>query len=232
MTGLAEGAALLGALQLGDSFFPSGLYTQSHGLERLIEGGLKGEAALEPLLHSYLRAAAGPGDVLAARLVAQASLAGDAALVAAVDERLEATKLSLEGREASRRCGGRIVELASGLFGGAALHTHAVRVAQGCAPGHQAVAMALAGAASGLDENAVALVEAHTFAVSLISAAVRLGSIDHIAAQRLLLRARPVMLAAVAEGAGRGVEDLGGFAPAIELAQFQHRYAVMHMFVS
>src|SRR6266508_4222702 len=95
---------LLAALQLADSFFPSGMYTQSHGLESFVAAGATGAARLEPLLHSYILHAAAPGDALAARWAARAAAARDLDLVAAVDARLEATKLSAEGRVASRRC--------------------------------------------------------------------------------------------------------------------------------
>jgi urease accessory protein len=228
----ADASMLLGAFQLADSFFPSGMFTQSHGLERFVERGLAGEAALEPLLHGYLLHAAAPGEALAARWVARAAISGDLDLAAAVDERLEATRLSPEGRLASRRCGGRVLALAVELFGGALLPAYERRVTAGHAPGHQAVALALAAAAAGLDEEAAVLVELHSYAVSLVSAAVRLGAIDHVAAQRLLLRARPVLAAAAASGVATPWQDIGGFAPQIELMQLQHRYADAHMFVS
>lgn len=229
---MSAAPAFLAALQLADSFFPSGMFTQSHGLERFVERGLAGEGALEPLLHSYLLHAAAPGEALAARWVARAAGAGDLGLVAAVDERLEATRLAPEGRLASRRCGGRVLALGAELLGGPLLPAYAQRVAAGQAPGHQAVALALVGVASGLDEEAAVLVELHSYAVSLVSAAVRLGAIDHVAAQRLLLRARPVLVRAAALGAPMPWEELGGFAPQIELMQLQHRYADAHMFVS
>jgi urease accessory protein len=225
-------ASLLGAFQLADSFFPSGMYTQSHGLERFVALGLLGEERIEPLLHSYMLQVAAPGDALAARWVARAAADSDLNLIAAIDRRLEATKLAPEGRLASRRCGGRLLLLGAELFGGPLLMAYAQRVAEGRAPGHQALALALAAAASGLGEESAVLVELHSFAVSLISAAVRLGAIDFIAGQRLLLRARPVLLEAAAVGVAMPWADIGGFAPQIELMQFQHRYADMHMFVS
>jgi urease accessory protein len=221
---------LLATLQLADSFFPTGMFTQSHGLESFVAAGVTSAAQLEPLLHSYLLHIAASGDALAARWVARA--AGDLDLVAQIDERLEATKLSSEGRLVSRRCGGRVLLLGADVFGGAGLREYAARVAAGHAHGHQAVALALVAAAAGLEEGASVAVELHSFAVSLVGAAVRLGAIDHTAAQRLLLRARPIMATAADAGAQMDWRDIGGFAPQIELMQFQHAYAQMHMFVS
>jgi urease accessory protein len=223
---------LLAVLQLADSFFPSGLYTQSHGLESFAASGMAGAGQLEPLLHTYLLHVAGPGDALAARWVVRAMAGDDLDLVAAIDARLEATRLTQEGRLASRRCGGRILLLGADLFESAALRQYAERVAAGQAPGHQAVAMALLAATAGLGEGMAVLVELHTFAVSLIGAAIRLGMIDHVAGQRLLLRARPVLAAAAAEGTTLHWRDLSGFAPQIEIMQFRHAHADVHMFVS
>src|SRR4051794_25765250 len=110
---------LIAALQLADSFFPTGMFTQSHGLESFVAAGCAGAARLEPLLHSYLLHLAAPGDALAARWAVRAAVAGDLELVARVDARLEATKLAPEGRVVSRRCGGRVLLLGAEVFGGA-----------------------------------------------------------------------------------------------------------------
>jgi urease accessory protein len=152
--------------------------------------------------------------------------------VAQIDERLEATKLAPEGRLVSRRCGGRVLLLGADIFGGGLPGAYAARVRSGGAHGHQAVALALLAAAAGLDEAAAVAIELHSFAVSLISAAVRLGALDHATAQRLLLRASPVLAEAAAAGAASDWRDIGGFAPWVELMQFQHAYTELHMFVS
>jgi urease accessory protein len=223
---------LLAALQLADSFFPSGMYTQSHGLERFIELGLRGEAQLGPLLHAYLLHVSGPADALAARLACRAAQATDLQSVAAVDARLEAIKLAAEPRAASRRCGGRVLLLGDQLFPQSFVPAYTAEVSAGRSPGHQAVALALLAAASGLDESAAAQIELHAFSVSLLSAAVRLGALDHIGAQRLLLHARPVMAEAAARGVDGDCSMIGEFAPGIELMQLQHQWALGHMFAS
>jgi urease accessory protein len=208
------------------------MFTQSHGLEAFVAAGAAGPAAIEALLHGYLLHVAAPGDALAARWVARAGRAGDLDLVEHIDDRLEATKLAPEGRAVSRRCGGRVLLLGADIFGGELPGAYAARVSAGSARGHQAVALALLAAAAGLDEAAAVAIELHGFAVSLVSAAVRLGALDHAAAQRLLLRAGPILAQAAALGATMDWRDIGGFAPWIELMQFRHAYAELHMFVS
>jgi urease accessory protein len=229
---MMEGAALLGALQLADSFFPSGMFTQSHGLEAFVEAGLCDDDSLEPLLHSYLRASFGPCEGLAARWATRAGAAGDLALVAAVDARLEATKISAEGRATSRRCGRGVLQLAREVYGHPLLDAYAELVRSGEAPGHQAVALALAGASAGIDEETAALVELHTCAVSLLGAALRLGASDHIATQRLLRRAAPVLAQAAAAGRELHWSEMGGYAPQIDIFQLRHARSNSRLFVS
>ncbi|MCG8349276.1 MAG: hypothetical protein MI924_16025, partial [Chloroflexales bacterium] len=157
---------------------------------------------------------------------------GDLDLVAAIDARLEASKLAQEGRAVSRRCGGRILISGAELYGGECLPAYAQRVAAGQAPGHQAVALALLAVSNDLDEDTAVMIELHCFLVSLLSAAIRLTALDHMAAQRLLLRAQSVLGAALTENRTMHWQEIGGFAPQIELMQFHHVHAVMHMFVS
>lgn len=223
---------LLAMLQMGDSFFPSGMYTQSHGLERWIERGARGPARIEPLLQMYLLHVAAPAEALAARHVNRAAASGDLELVQQIDQRVEAGRLASEGRDASRRCGGRILLLGAELYPRSLLGAYAAQVRAGHAPGHQSVAMAMLAAAAGLEVEAAVLLELHTFAVSLVGAAVRLGALDHIAAQHLLVRARPLLQRAADLGRDRPWQSIGSFAPHIDVMQFQHRFADMHMFVS
>lgn len=223
---------VLAALQLGDSFFPSGLFTQSHGLERFVERGLHGPAQIEPLLHAYLLDQAGPCDALAARWAVRAAGQGDFSLVASIDARLSALKLAPEVRAASTRCGRQLLFLGAEISGRGELQRYARAAAAGERSGNQAVALALLSWAAGLDEEAAVAVELHGFAVSLVSAAIRLGACDHVSSQGMLWRARPVLEAARAHGRGRHWQQMGGFAPLIEAMQCQHAYAESHMFVS
>lgn len=225
--------SLFAALQLGDSFFPSGLYTQSHGLERFIECGQVPDAdVLEGLLHSYLLDQIGPCEALAARWVVRAAAADDLALIAAIDARLHALKLAPEVRAAAARCGRQILNLGAAISGCARVQRYRDMVNAGQAPGNQSIASALLSHAAGLDEEATVTVELHSFAVSLISAAMRLGACDHLKAQALLWRVRPIIAEARALGCERSWQAMGSFVPLIDLMQAQHTYAESHMFVS
>ncbi|NJM07797.1 urease accessory protein [Candidatus Gracilibacteria bacterium] len=223
---------MLAALQLGDSFFPSGMFTQSHGLEQFVARGLRDAAELAELLHCYLLDQAAYSDALAARWAVRAMVAADLDLLQTIDQRLTAFKLAPEARAASLRCGRQMLHLGALLSGKEELKHYADRGVGTRDLGNQAVALALLAWSAGLDEEAAVAVELHGFATSLVSAAVRLGICDHIGAQRLIWQARPVIAAAGAVGRELHWRDIGGFAPIIEQMQCRHAYAETHMFVS
>ncbi|HMO57587.1 MAG TPA: urease accessory UreF family protein, partial [Roseiflexaceae bacterium] len=148
------------------------------------------------------------------------------------EEELTAMRAAAEGRAASRRCGIRMLNLGCDLYNDDRLHRYAKHVAAGDAPGTQTIALALLGVAGGIDEEQAALIELHTVAVSLLSAAIRLGALDHMAAQQLLVAVRPLLEEAAAIGCNIDWRDMHAFAPQIEIAQFRHAAGLTHMFVS
>jgi urease accessory protein len=223
---------LLAALQFGDSFFPSGMFTQSHGLEQFLADGLCDPAALEALLHAYLLDQAAWSDALAARWAVRALSDGDLDLLQTVDQRLTAFKLAPEARTASLRCGRQLLRLGATVSGAAELNRYVALFAADPAIGNQAISLAMLNWAAGLDEEAAVAVELHSFLTSLVSAAMRLGACDHITAQRLIWHARPVLVAAADLNRTLHWREMGGFAPLIEQQQCRHAYAEMHMFVS
>ncbi|MCA9863431.1 MAG: hypothetical protein KC432_10440, partial [Thermomicrobiales bacterium] len=86
--------AFLGSLQLADSFFPSGGYTLSHGLESYAEAGLLDAGSLPAIAAGLIRASVGPSDAVALALVCRAAATGNLDVIAEIDRRLTAVKLA------------------------------------------------------------------------------------------------------------------------------------------
>lgn len=224
--------SFLASLQLADSFFPSGFYALSHGIESFAQAGLVDPSSLEALLADYLHHGIGPSDGVALACSHRAVDTEDLALVAAADLRLTAVKLSREARESSQRTGRQLLATARAVFGGDLLSAYAGRVRAGAAPGNHAVALGLA-----MAELRIPLVQAiagelYAFASSAVAAAVRLAAIDHRTAQVVLHRLAP----AIVETAGRSqngtVADIGGCTPLIDIMAMRHEAAELRLFVS
>jgi urease accessory protein len=233
MASAESGVGLLTALQLGDSFFPSGRYALSHGIERFAEfGRLKTTAQLESLLTDYVRNVIGPSDATAAAEAARAAADCDLPTIIEIDRRVWAMKLPVESALNSQRTGRSLVKMTSGLTDDATASAYAVATIKDLTPGNFAVAFGVLAAALGLEPAEVALVELYSFVTNVLGASLRLIRLDHAQAQQIILRLKPLIVDQAADAARRSYLDMWSFAPAIEIMQMQHERSHLRMFAS
>jgi urease accessory protein len=230
-TGAGLGA-FLGSLQLADSFFPSGLYTLSYGLEAFAQAGLLRPDGLEELLADYLRHGVGPADGAALACAHRAAEAGNLGLAVEADLRLTAVKLPREARESSRRTGRQLLATAGRVFGGALLPTYAGRVREGEAPGNHAVALGLTMAVLRIPRERALAGEFYAFASSAVGSAVRLAAIDHLVAQEVLHRLKAVIAELALAHAESRVQDIASCTPLIDVMAMRHERAELRLFMS
>jgi urease accessory protein len=217
-------------LQLGDSMFPSGAFSQSFGLEALVADGVVGSAgALGEVLDVHLREKLARSD-LPALLAAHAAV--ETELVCAIDRALSAVKLAREDREASERMGLRLATECARLAPSTALEQLIAAVRARRAPGNHAVALGVAGRELGLSGTETGLVACYTSAAALVSAAQRLMRLGHGRAQALLLEARPAVGAALATAESLDWRDLRPCAPQLDVAAARHQRAPARLFAS
>jgi urease accessory protein len=229
----ADLLGLLGALQLGDSFFPSGLYTLSHGLESFVQAGVVTSAEeLEGLLEDYVLSVAGPSDAVAASEAARAINSGDVDLVVEVDRLLWSMKLAHEAVVAACRTGRRLAALAADLSTLAAVGEYDTRVVAGEAPGTYAVGVGVLACAWGLQPEQAAAVELYSLVSGLLGAALRIVRMDHAQAQVILQQMRPSVAAVAARAARTSYLDMVAFAPRVDIMQMRHVEASVRLFAS
>ena len=228
-----ELTTILSMLQLGDSFFPTGLYTLSHGLETLEQTAQVASAGdLEAFIEDYITGANGPADAVAAAASLHAALIEDIQEIVEIDRHLLALKLAHEAAVASTRTGRRLLRLARDLSPSTVLHRYADAVAAGEAPGNFAVGLGVLGAGWGMAPEQVALVELYSFVSGLLGASLRLMRIDHAQTQAILRRLKPLIAHIAAEAAATSYQEMYSFAPSIEIAQMRHERAEVRLFVS
>lgn len=224
---------LLGVLQLADSFFPSGAYTLSHGLESFVQCGcVEGLQDLEALIEDYLTAVVGSADAVAAAEAARYAVAADVTTIVEIDRRLLAMKLAHEAAVSSARTGRQLLATAQGLCTHPVLERYAVQVDDGHAPGTYAVALGVFGAAWSLTATQVALVALYSFTTGLLGAALRMLRLGHVEAQDILHRLKPVLGVLAQQAAATPYEEMRTFAPAIEIMQMRHERASVRLFAS
>jgi len=228
----ASGVEFLHALQLSDSFFPSGLYTLSHGFEGFVQAWLTSKEDLEALLRDYLENVLGPADGVALSHAHRAAEERDLGRLLEVDRRLLAMKLIRETREASRRVGRRILITAIAFNPERLLVDYHGAVEAGTCPGNAAVVLGAVAAALGIARREALLIELYTFSTSLLGAAMRLIRLDHEEAQRILARLKPVMVRVAEENLDRSPSEMRAFAPLIDIMGMAHERARIRLFIS
>jgi len=233
-----RGEAFLAVLQLSDSAFPSGRYTLSHGLEAFAQSGLLAAPSppetLAELLGDFVRFAVAPSDGVAlacAHRAVEADGTVDVELVARADRRLSAVKLAREAREASTRSGRALLRTAPAAAG-STLTTYGRLIDAGDVPGNHATVLGLLDGLLGVPRLEAVAAELYAFSAGWVAAAVRLGLADHLTAQSLLRRVRPVLAAAAERAVAGDVDRIWACTPLPDVMSMRHEQAELRLFAS
>ncbi|MGI4815466.1 MAG: urease accessory protein UreF [Janthinobacterium lividum] len=184
----ARGRALLAALQQADSFFPSGAMAFSWGLEPLVRDGLIGDAAaLEIFVASQALSRWATFDQ--GILCASWQAAGCLEKWREADAWAESMTWPGAFRAGSRRLGRTLVDVHARLDAPRAQQLRAEIIA-GRAPGHLAAVQGALWQSFGIAELEARAMAAHACCTGMVSAAVRLGVVGHLDAQRILTALR------------------------------------------
>jgi urease accessory protein len=220
-------------LQAADSFYPTGAYAHSFGLEGLIQQGVIRDrttlrdflltTALPALRQTELPLAAG----------AWRALAGpDWSRIGELCRLSAALRTAREARLASENIGRQRVELLASLRAAPLALEFRRRAAENDWPGSSAVAAALEGRICGAPLDAVLAGMCHGTFTGFIAAAMKLLRLGQNGAQSLLsemLSATPILVAAAREVRE---EEIGWFNPWLDIAAARHEHADARMFIS
>ena len=226
---MADPLETLAALQLGDSFFPSGATSFSWGLETLrAEGELRGAEAVGAFVAGQIehRWATFDRPALAAAWRAR----GDLALVCDLDREVDAATLAREAREGARRIGSALLKVHAGM-GTPGAHEYLACVHTGKACGQLAVVQGFIGHAAGLTEGTASALSAYQVASGIVAAAIRMGMMGHVDAQRIL-QAQRARVAEVLASPAPPRDTLQTYAPMAEIAMMRHETGDARLFAS
>ena len=224
--------ALVGLLQIADGLFPAGAYAHSFGLETLVqEGEVRDATGVTAFLRVLLEQGAGTSDAVAVAAAVRATAEPLAAMLA-IDELLDAIKPAAELREASRQMGRQTLRVAAQLHPEAAAARLFAAVERRETPGHHALAFGCAAAAAGAGPCPAAAAFLYSTAAAVTGAALRLLPMGQLEAQRALAQLRPAIARLAEAAAGSSLDDVRGFAPALEIAAMRHARLEARLFRS
>jgi urease accessory protein len=205
---------LLDLIQIADSGFPSGSYAHSLGLEALY-----GEQEVDLEAHCRFLLSSGMSRV-ELPMVRHAYLAADALELRELDALMDVLLPVREFRMASRSVGRSFLRAVD-----------RVRPSRISAEHHAVVFGAVLNEWQ-IDFEDPLTVYAWQGLRQQLSAAQRLGKIGQSAMQDLLHRLKPAISAAVNKAALVSTEEMGSFAPMLDLAGMRHEHQHTRLFLS
>ncbi|MDQ3883885.1 MAG: urease accessory protein [Thermoproteota archaeon] len=226
-------AADLSMLQLSDSFFPTGMYSMSNGLEAIFYSGKKMKAEeLRNLLKTLLEYQIGPADCTAlANAYEHASKVNLPKLIE-VDRAIFSMKLIQEIRDASVRSGTQLIRCIRSFSDNEILGRYEDSIRVGQAFGPYPVALAVAANAFSIPKRKAALMMLYSFSVSIVGAALRLGMLQHFDGQKVIDELKPTIVNVINANINRPIAGIWQFAPSMDIMQITHERMNSKMFIT
>ncbi|MFC2254395.1 urease accessory protein UreF [Labrys portucalensis] len=223
---MSEIERLLTALQCGDGQFPAGAFAFSWGLESLIADGAVLRADFPAFLLGQLECRWASFDRIV--VIRAHEAAWDIGQLCELDDFVDAATTVDAARLGSKRAGSALLSTHHRLgIPSAAAFRQAVTT--GRAAGHLAVVQGCVLAGFGLDRTTALTVSAYSTASALSTAAIRLGLIGHLDAQRALLAARPFLSGAI-QREDADLDGASSFVPTADIAMMRHALQTQRLF--
>jgi len=220
-------------LQLSDSFFPTGLYATSSGLEALSQVKKLKSKDISHYISTYLKQVVGPSDCAALGNAYESCMKNDLTVLLNVDESLYSMRLIEETRTATVRSGNQLLKCVSAFVKDKKmLKDYQNAINSGNATGIYPVSFGVISWSIGIPKNKAGLILLYGFTVSVIGAALRLGIIQHFDGQKIIHELRPVILKSVLDNIDRPVSSMWQFAPGLDILQMKHEAMSSKMFIT
>ena len=221
-------------LQLGDSFFPTGMYTTSSGLETLFyDGRIKTKQEIIEFITVCLQYQIGPADCAALSNAYDFAKKENITKIIEIDHILFSMKLIKEIREASTRSGRQLLNcLLSFVPDNNLISSYYNSIKNKTANGIYPVALALASNSLNIKKERACLILLYGFTVSITGAALRLGILQHIEGQQVIHELKPIITNVINNNIKRHFSNLWQFSPGIDLVQMKHESMDSKMFIT
>jgi urease accessory protein len=216
-------------MQLADSFFPSGIFGTSGGLESLVRSGrVKDSGGVVRFIRQQLQFQLFPCDCAVFLAVMNAAGKGDIDAAVNADNTCYSMKLVGEVRVASTRSGRQLLN--------SIIHVAPTRFAKrfkrkidsGASAGTHPACLAVAADSFGIPKKSALRMMLYSYSAGMVGAALRLGIIQHIDGQKILSQlAGDINSVRIAE-----IQDVWQLSPLIDILQMHHERDDLRMFIT
>ena len=223
----------LSLMQISDSFFPTGLYTMSNGLETLFsEKRIASSDELHELIQINIIQQIGPADCVALANAYDFAASKDVECIVTCDKLLFAMKLVKELRDATCRSGTQMIKCVNSFVNNDILNEYYEVVKNSKTPGTHAVVIGVVSNALEIEKQKSVLHFLYGFSVSMVGAALRLGMIEHVQSQKILHQLKPVIAETCNKYISKSLDEMWQFAPEYDVIQIEHEQTFSKMFIT
>ncbi len=223
-----------GVMQLSDSFFPTGIFATSNGLEFLFsEKKIHGMTDVIDIIRINIIQQIGPSDCVALGNVFDSISKHDFDKVIEADNIVFATKSIKEIRYASVRSGVQLIKCVSEFVkDDEMLNQYKNNVIKNKAHGIFPVAFAISCNALKIKKEKSMMMLLYGFTVGVVGAALRLGLIDHFEGQKIIHNIKPIISQTIKEYSNKSLSEMWQFAPQVDIFQMSHEKMDSKMFIT
>jgi urease accessory protein len=223
----------LALLQLADSFFPSGSFTLSHGLEFLVQTKqIKNATDLKIFLQILLLNKIGSCDLVALIHSHRGSSQNNLELIKNADRQLYSQTLIEKNRQTQQKSGRALLMVAQETW----QHKNLKMLQQKTGTNQfyclHPVVFGVVGEIAGIDEQNTAIAFLHSLITGLLGASIRLGIIGHLQAQKTLTELASDIYQIYQKACILQLDQMWSCTPTIELAQMQHQQLKTRLFAN
>ncbi len=225
-------ASLICGLRFIDSFFPSGGFAYSSGLEAAVQGGkVRTGADLSQYVEDLLRNGMASREGVAVGVAWDAARAAHLSSLVQIDQELDSMKLGRESRLASRQMGRQVLRIAKDTIACPAVFSQFwAKADAGETPGHLPVALGLTLGVCGWTKGDAIAAYLYQTAVGLVSAAMKLLPIGQREGQQLLESRLPDIVR-LSQGACEA-SAMRSWSPVQDIYAMRHSRLVSRLFRS
>ncbi len=223
----------LGMIQMSDSFFPTGLYANSNGLESIFQNNKKiTHLEIGKIIETQLKQQIGPTDLVVMENALKFASTKEFDKISELDMKINSIKNIKEVREASKRSGIQLARCIKEFVEDEILEKYLKFHQKGMINGSYSVSFGLCANALGISPQKAGLMFLYGFTVSVVGAASRMGIIQHHQAQKIIHELKPLIIQIVSESIDKSTKEIWQFAPHLEILQMHHERMDSKMFIT
>lgn len=220
-------------LQISDSIFPIGAYTQSNGLETYVQKGIvhDGKTA-EQYLSSMLKNNYMYNDFLAVKLAYEYMQKGHMKSIKNLDEMLYAAKAPKEMKSGSVKLCIRFIKLIEKFYVSNGVEAYKNAIAKGECMGQHSIIYGIFSLEAGIDEEYALKSYFYNMASCIVNNCVKLIPLGQVEGQKILFKMQEILNEILSGIWNLTIDDIGRCCVGFDIKAMQHEDLYSRLYMS